>query len=322
MSGAIEQPAAPATEEEITPNAAFTAGFEEDDDQPQPTATLAPVVESKPEPTATPAPEPKFVQITEEEWNSTKARAARVDELGATFDKKLEQVYGKVGTTLERKFAELQKVTPQGEAVSIDDADFAELKEQYPELGELTVKGLNKVLSKIKGTGTAVDPAAIDKMVDERVAKARAEDRQQLIDERLEEVLPNWKQEVKTDEFKGWISSQKGWDARYADPAFVNANLDDKDSPLSKWVQANPDEPVALYMSRKASGAERMLKAYAGRKAPAATPSPAPAAAPTPAPLSIRQRQLAAAVPPKADAGSPPSTSGKSPFQAGFEEDD
>lgn len=322
MSGATEQPGTPAADEEVQAGAtnAFQAGFDSDDDD-APTETPAPAPSpAEPAPTPAPSPEPKYVQITEEEWNSTRTRAAKVDEIEATWNRKLDTAFGKVGG-IERKLAELQTATPQGEALQLDEADFADLKDQYPEIGELTLKAMNKALSRIKGTA-GVDSEALNKQLESKLGEATAAIRRELEEERLEDVLPNWKQEVNTPAFDAWITAQKGWDTRLKDAAFVRANLADPQSPLSKWVAANPDEPVSLYLSTKTSGAARMLRAYDASRKSASAPPPTQPPAPPQAQLTVRQRQLAAAVPPRSDSASPRSSTGKSAFQEGFEEDD
>lgn len=322
MSGATEQPGTPAADEEVQAGAtnAFQAGFDSDDDE-APTETPAPAPSpAEPAPTPAPSPEPKYVQITEDDWNSIRTRAAKVDEIEATWSKKLDTAFGKVGG-IERKLAELQTATPQGEALQLDEADFADLKDQYPEIGELTLKAMNKALSRIKGTA-GVDSEALNKQLESKLSEATAAIRRELEEERLEDVLPNWKQEVNTPAFDAWITAQKGWDTRLKDAAFVRANLADPQSPLSKWVAANPDEPVSLYLSTKTSGAARMLRAYDASRKSASAPPPTQPPAPPQAQLTVRQRQLAAAVPPRSDSASPRSSTGKSAFQEGFEEDD
>ena len=269
--------------------ASFMAGFDEDENAhhaPAEQPTETPAAEASPEPTPEPTPAPKYVQITEDEWNDTRARAAKVEEIGATWGKRFDQAFGKMGG-LERKLAEITAATPQGEAVAVNADDFAELKDQYPELGELTIKGLNKVLGKIK-TGSGLD----EKTVNERVEQATAAVRAEMIDSTLNAILDtdDWAQEVKT-------------------PAYLT------------WQQQQPADVLALAQSAKLSDAAKLMRLYAKAKnAPAATPTVA--ATPAAPQTSSRQRQLAAAVMPKGEGGSPPPSKGKSPFLAAFEEDD
>ncbi len=303
MSGENEQQTAVSDDEQQKISAAFNAAFEDDeDDKQQPSQpTETPADEQQPEapkspeppeataaPAPAPAPEPKVVQITEEEWTATKARAAKVDEIEATWSKRFDQTFGKIGG-LERKIAEITKATPTGEAVQLDEADFAELKEQYPELTTPMLKGLNKVLGKVKGTGGA-DPEAVDRLVQERVQEFAPALRKEIGDSALNAIVPDWEDEVKTERFVNWLKGQ-------------------------------PDEVKALADSNKYADAAKLLRAY--DKSLSAPPPPAATPAPTAAPAqpSTRQRQIAAAVNPKGE-GSAPAPKAKSPFQEAFEEDD
>lgn len=283
MSGA-EQPATPASEEQkdaqqVTQS--FMAGFADDEDTHQPTEPTALPADASASDAAAPVA-PKYVQVTEEEWSRVSSSAAKIDEVTATLGKRLDDARGEMGG-LKRRLSELQTVTPKGESVQLGDDDFAELKGEYPELGELTVKGLNRVLGKLKGTGT--DPAAIEKAV------------APLRDDMLEMAFPGWKDEVRTPDFKDWLTGQ--------------------------------DETVkALAASDSHADAARLLRKFTTRtKTEAAKPAAARAARTPAAPAasaqpSMRSRQIAAAVAPRGDSAAPPSTSGKTPFQAGFDDDD
>lgn len=300
MSGENEHPAPVSDEEQKQISAAFTAAFEDDEDSEQaasqPTETPADEQQTEaskpseategaaaPAPTPAPTEAPKYVQITEEEWNATKARAARVDEISATLDRRFDTAFGKMGG-IERVLAKLQTETPEGQSVAVDEADFAELAEQYPEIAKLQLSGLNKALAKMKGTGGA-DPVAFEKIMGERVESVRSE----IIELSLEAAFPDWKDDVKTPKF-------------------------------ADWLKAQPADVQALANSAKLGDAAKMLRSfYKAAETPASTP--APTTAPAPAQPSTRQRQIAAAVNPKGE-GSAPASKAKSPFQEAFEEDD
>jgi hypothetical protein len=259
MAGEVtEEPVELAGEQEEH-DADFAAGFGGTE---APTATPAPTPAPTPEPS--PAPAPEFVQITREEWEATRQRAAKVEEIEATHRQRFDQAFGKLGG-LERKLAELQQATPAGEVVQVSEADFEDLAKDYPELAALTAKGLTKALGKFKGGG--MDPEALEKVVSERIQAARASDRAELIDSTLNAILG-------TDD---WVSEGVNTEA-YKDAA-------------------------------------KLMRSFARhRNAPAPTPTPAP----TPAPVSARERQIAAAVPPRGDGGHPPGPSEDDEFNAGF----
>lgn len=289
MSGAQEQPGnAPAVEESKQAEQAeqsFMAGFAEDENaQPTETPAAAP---APAQPAEAPPPAPEYVQVTKADWDTVSQRAAKIDEIAATLGNRFDQAFGKMGG-LERKLAELQTGTPKGETVQVSDEDFAELKEEYPGLSELTVKGLNRMLGKLKGTGS-IDPQAIEKAV------------APLRDEMLETAFPGWKEDVKTPDFAAWRKTQG--------PEVEQLAASDKHADAAKLLR--------MFYARTKTEA---LKPAA---APAATPAPPAPAAPTaPAQPSMRSRQIAAAVALRGDSAAPPSTSGKTPFMAGFDEDD
>jgi hypothetical protein len=282
MSGAVEEKEQDITSAQAT--AAFEAGFNDEEGA----ATVTPPAPSAtPEPTPAPTPAPEYVQVTREDWDRVNSKAAKVDEIEVNFGKMRDTAFGKIGG-LERALAGIQQATPQGAAVEVSATDFAELQEHYPELAEQTVKGLNKVLGKLKGTGGApVDP----KVFDEKVSEISRSVTSHVIDATLDAIVDgDWQQEVKSDKFKDWIKAQ---------PADVKT-LGESDK------------------LRDASRLMRLYRKHLDTPAPTPAPSQAPAA---PAQPSMRQRQMAAAVATKGEA-SAPAPKGKTPFEQGFEEDD
>jgi len=177
---------------EATDDADFNAGFEQSATEtphtPEPVEEVAPVVES-----------PKYAQITESQFQDLMNRAATVDEMKASLDKSFGTAFGKIGG-IERVLNQIQ--SSGGQAVEVTSEDFAELRQEFPELAELQAKGLNKVLSKLKGPGNS---DAIEKMVADRVAEFR----QQTIDASLDAIVDgDWMAEVKSDRYKNWIGTQ------------------------------------------------------------------------------------------------------------------
>ena len=55
----------------------------------------------------------------------------------------VRSVFAEIGG-VERLIQQLQTSVPAGEAISLDDKDFAELKEEYPELAEVTLKASDR----------------------------------------------------------------------------------------------------------------------------------------------------------------------------------
>lgn len=79
----------------------------------------------------------------------------------------MDTAFGKIGE-VNRLIASLQQSTPAGEAISLNDDDLAELSSEFPEIAAMTAKGLNRVLSRLKGTGGASPD--IESLVQQRLA--------------------------------------------------------------------------------------------------------------------------------------------------------
>ena len=271
--------------DDIALEAAFNEGStgEAIKEQMSPTATP-----DKPEQVAQPVAEvvaPKYAQITEDELNDLKARAAKIDEIKATQEKSFGTAFGKIGG-IERVLQQLQAMPTLGE---LSQDDFVELKEQFPELAEMQVKGLNRALAKLKATAPAagIDPLRVEELVQERIGTAmqKAE-----VDKRAEQVTaldadhPDWRELVAKPEFEVWKATQptrfqktfsKTWDADFLSDAFAD------------------------------------FKASLNKPKPAAAPAPV-------VPQSTRKDRLAAAVNPRGTGGHAPGPSEDDDFNAGF----
>jgi len=163
----------------------FDSGFEGTPTE-TPAAPTEPVVEA-----------PKLAQLTEEQLQQLMERSAQLDELKASHDKLQDRVFGKVGG-LERQLKEFQQ---QGRAMPITAEDFAELRAEFPELADLTMKGLERALSKM---GQQRDPGNMPVTANDQVETLR----QQMIRANLDNVLDGWDAEVKKPEFAEWLNGQ------------------------------------------------------------------------------------------------------------------
>ena len=187
------------TEEVNGTDADFDSGFEQAEQTPTPEiADETPKVEA--------APEPKLAQITEDQFNDLMAKAASVDEIKAESQRKFDHAFGQLGG-MKQIIERLQQSTPQGQSITVTDADFSELSSEFPELAAMQIKGLNKVLSKLGGTAPAVDTSLIERMVQERVGQVAREARENALDG-LHNVIPDWQEEVRKPAFTEWLDKQ------------------------------------------------------------------------------------------------------------------
>lgn len=247
-------------------------------------------------PTATPEPAkaaevkvveapPEFVQLTKAQWDATQTELA---SMKATMEKSFGTAFGKMGDIERKQKAIDDWKASQGIVGEMSQDDFTELKEQFPELAESTVKGLNRSLAKLKGQpGAQLDPAKISEVVNQGVElrlKEREVAQQADSVKALDTEHKDWREVRAKPEFQSWLEKQpprvqktfeKTWDADFLSDVFTHFKTD-----------AVKAKPVA-----------------------------APAA---PAPNTTRKDRLAAAVNPRGTGGHAPGPSDDDDFNAGF----
>lgn len=196
-------------------DANFDAGFSG-------TPTETPEIEAQntiqPEPSQEQVQEPKFRQITEEEYTKLVTSAAAVDEMRATLGKQVDTAFGKIGG-LERVLKQFQEQTPSGHAVEITEDDLAELRDEFPELVGPQLKALQRVAGKMRGTG-GFDEASVqpflDKAAPNLVERIKGELSVQNAKETLAETHPDWESVIGNGfegkpadkDFLGWLGTQ------------------------------------------------------------------------------------------------------------------
>lgn len=199
-SVAEEEPVQEAASAEA--EADLAAGFS---DEPG-TMTTEPTSDSSPA-IIDPNDAPAQVAEVEPQFVLTKAQHQELIESTAQLKAALGQLegkaFGKMGE-LQRTLKQMQEATPSGQAVEISAEDFKELSEQFPEVAGMQIAGLNRVLGKMKGTGTAVDEGRIGALVDERLTKKKQEE----VIETLDLVLDGWRETVHSPEYDAWLMTQ------------------------------------------------------------------------------------------------------------------
>jgi hypothetical protein len=223
------------------------------DEVKEPTETPEPDTET-PEPAPIVEEAPKPVQLTADEYQRLMNSASEIDTIKAAQQKMMDTAFGRIGRAIEE-----MKSSGSPTQVTIDD--FPELSAEFPELAAMQVKGLNKVMSKARGA-PAADTSALEQEFQRRIAEVRED----ALDG-LNNVIPDWQQEVKT-------------------PAF------------SEWYGKQGEDIKALAASDKVRDAARMLRLFNARpKTPVkSTPTPSPQ-------VAARQKRLEAAVIPRGTGG-------------------
>lgn len=140
-------------------DAAFGAGFGGKD-----VAT----VEKKPDPapsTGEKAEQPEYVQISKAEWDKVMAAAEKT----AAHEKQFSTVFGTIGKTkqtLEQSIAEL-RAQAEGRKGEISNAAYTKLKDQFPELAEMTKEMVEARLANLKPAAEP-DEAALTRIIEQR----------------------------------------------------------------------------------------------------------------------------------------------------------
>jgi len=227
--------------------------------------------------------EPKYRQITEDEYAKLSTAAAAVDELKATVGKQFDTAFGKMGG-LERVIKQYQDQT--GVSVEITEDDFAELRDEYPDLLEPHMKALQRVAGKLRGPGR-VDESSIQPFLE----KARPE----LVEHIRREVLVQDAKETLSETHPEWES-------------VIGNSLENKPgSPeFFQWFAAQPQE----YQSRLNGSWNPVVIGRAIDKFTAHQESLKKKAE--------RQDRFDQAVTPKGDGGYEPPTDNNDAFNAGF----
>lgn len=189
----------PKTEQEIA-DESFAAGLSD-----TPTETPA-VVQADETQAQEASPAPKFRQITEEEWTEIQSRAAAAETLKATLEKVSGTAFGKIGG-IERTLAQLQA----GGIGEVSVEDFTKLRDEFPDLAEMLVEGLNGALK--KAPRGQQQPAPVDfSEIESKFNTVLAErlDAQELAFETrlLATRHRDWREVASTPEFDAWKATK------------------------------------------------------------------------------------------------------------------
>lgn len=219
--------------------------------------------------------QPRYAQITEDEYRRLMEAADTVSKLGHLQDK----AFGKIGG-IERYLQQLQSQTPAG--VDISEDDVKDLADEYPELGALQLKVLQKVAGKLKGTGIGgINSEQVDVLIQQRLSDAKenvkAEMRRELAEETLDDLQPDWRAVRDSEAFRAWLSGQP-----------------------------EPYQQKAA-TSLSPSYAAKVIGEFKAAAQPKAAPKPSP-----------QRSRIEAAVTPKSGGGFTPPASDEDDFVAGF----
>lgn len=181
-------------------HAAFAAGFD-DDDSPTETPPGDSDDEAGASEQAKGADEqqsqaaPEYVQLTRQELEELKARAALIEQIKATQDKS----FGTMGGTI-REIRQQIDAIKGGKRIEIEQSEIDELRKDG---FEAHAKALEK-LRDLQIVNTGVQPEAIEKVVEERMSGFK----QQLESRFLKRVHPDWESYQEHPDFAAWVKAQ------------------------------------------------------------------------------------------------------------------
>lgn len=271
----------------------------------KPATEEAPKPEEKPETTTKPAEEtppaqtPKYVQITEEEWNSAKSAIGKMTD----YDKRFRDFGGTLGG-IQDVVKQLQKATPLGMSIEIPDDAFGEMAEEYPDIAKAMRSALGKALKNVRGTKLE------DKPAEEKPSQQPTQEQLLGI---IKQAIYEGQRESLEDEFPDW---------RDIVGAVKEGEAPNQEHPFRKWLASKE----AAYQEKinNTNSAGVIARAIGLFKKETANPAPTPPPKKDPAPQAAARRdRIQDAVQPRGDGG-PPVTPRKSTeddaFNEGFNE--
>jgi hypothetical protein len=270
-------------------------------------------------------PEPKAEEQKADANDPLKEVFARLDKYEASQNKLAGHIGGLTRTQDEiKQLLAASKKATETVADAPTDAQVKEamkspqewesLKEDFPQWAIATEKYMDAKLATLKAP-QALDPAAIEKMVGERVAGQSAEIKQAIVNDTIDAVFPDmdWQEEVKKPEFDKWIKSDPDWTPEAANLASIKTALADPNSALSKLVKEKPRSNVTLYVSSKVGDVVRLLRKWEQHKDSLSQAKTEPKQD-----TSTRTKRFAAAVAPRGTGGHAPGRSELDDFEAGY----
>lgn len=165
-----------------------------------------------------PEEDPKQEFVTEqpqEQIDPVSELRSEIESLKKSLHDNTQKIHGKMGEA----FRTLQNLQQQKQTVgvelTIDDLD-EELREQFPEMAELQLKSLQKVLGKALGgvkpvesqQAPAFDPNIIDQRITQVASEVETRVQRQYEEKFLEMRHPDFRDVIQSDQFQKWTQMQ------------------------------------------------------------------------------------------------------------------
>lgn len=247
--------------------------------------------ETKPAAAAPPAavkpPEPKYVRVTEDQFATWNAAAAKA----ASYEAQFSKAFGTIGG-IQKTLTTLQTAAPRAGKFEIPKDAFADMERDFPELAAQYRKGLEATLRGFTGAPGAaeLDPELMKRLVVEHATEARV----------------NAEIESLNDEFPEW--------RKIVGQVDIAKQAPDKANPFRAWL-ATKDATYQARLNGTNSAAviSRAIERFQSEtKAPAVTATPSLKA-------QLQAARIKGAIQPRGDGGqAAPSRTDDDDFAAGF----
>lgn len=203
---------------------------------------------------------PKYAQITEEQLNDLLATKARLEHFEQSSKQTLDKISGHTGS-MKQAIEKLQSQTKNGKPVEITEEDVADIAAEFPELGKLQLKMLQKVVGKLHGTaGNNAEPEAKADM--QQQPAFTQEQLDQMVNDRLAASLPGVQERIERQfEAKTLARSHPDWKEVVGHPD-ISPDANESNNDFRKWLATQPELKAKLNDSWDADEIGKAITAF------------------------------------------------------------
>lgn len=207
--------------------------------------------------------EPETISITAEQWNALQSKLTEIDSFKQDAYRRIDQSLGKYGE-LNRSLQEIQK-KPQG-GLSLSKDKFKRLSQDFPEMAALLAEDLNEAFTAPpvvpEQQATSLDPAELEKRVQERVAKEIQDIALKNEMRELKRAHADWETVIQSPEFEQWGNTlpQDEWKN-----LVLSSDADTVADGITRFkafkAKADAEQASALAREQKKQSASKRLEA-------------------------------------------------------------
>lgn len=231
------------TPEQLAEEAAFTAGFN-DEEAPgdEPATAVEETTAATDEPTDDAAMEAQIEALTPDQIKVLLAKAQELDALKESTDTRLRQVFGRLGE-VGGVLKQLQQT--RGHKMVVPADGLKHLAAEFPTLAEHLKTDLDELFGQLGPVPAIPDQEAMDELLKPRFETAMSEV-EKLVERRLlKRAHPDWQQVVEQPEFETWRAALPPEEAEAVLSSFDADFLADKLTAYKAWRKQRADAAKA-----------------------------------------------------------------------------